>query len=142
MLLLENDLLDMDEELAMVLETAKAEVLKPTSFVNVQWCLDKLDWWRAMEEEYTTLTDMGTWRLEAALPSANIIGSKWTYKVKQDASGMVVCKKAHLVAQGFFQVPGVNYFNTFAPVACLSSIHTVLALTAHYDMELHQIDIK
>ena len=95
-----------------------------------------------MEEEYTTLTDMGTWRLEAALPSANIIGSKWTYKVKQDASGMVVCKKTHLVTQGFFQVPGVNYFDTFAPVACLSSIHTVLALTAHYDMELHQIDIK
>ena len=43
MLLLENDLLDMDEELAMVLETAKAEALKPTSFANVQWCLDKVE---------------------------------------------------------------------------------------------------
>ena len=43
MLLLENNLLDMDEELAMVLETAKAEALKPTSFANVQWCLDKVE---------------------------------------------------------------------------------------------------
>ena len=67
MLLLKNSLLDMDEELAMVLEIAEAEALEPTSFIGVQWCLDKSDWWRVMEEEYTTLTDMGTWRLEAAL---------------------------------------------------------------------------
>ena len=141
MLLLKNSLLDMNEELAMVLETAEAEALEPTSFTDVQWCLDKSDWWRVMEEEYTTLTDMGTWRLEAALPSANIFRLKW-YKVKQDASGAVVHKKACLVVQGFLQVPGVNYFDTFAPVAHLSSIHTVLALAACYNMELHQIDIK
>ena len=142
MLLLENDLLDMDEELAMALETAKAEALKSTSFVDVQRCPDKLDWWRVMEEEYTTLTDMETWRLKAALPSANIIGLKWTYKAKWDASSAVICKKAHLVTQGFLQVPGVDYFDTFTPVAHLSSICTVLALTTRYDMELHQIDIK
>ena len=55
---------------------------------------------------------------------------------------MVIHKKAHLVAQGFLQPPGVDYFDTFAPVACLSSICTVLALATYYDMELHQIDIK
>ena len=142
MLLLENDLLDMDEELVMVLKTAKAEALESTSFMDMQQCLDKLDWWRAMKEKYTILTDMGTWRLEAAPPSANIIGSKWTYKAKWDASGAVICKKACLVAQGFLQVPGVDYFDTFTPVACLSSICTVLALATHYNMELHQIDIK
>ena len=52
MLLLENDLLDMDEELAMVLEMAEAEALKPTSFADMQQHPDKLDWWRATEKEY------------------------------------------------------------------------------------------
>lgn len=85
---------------------------------------------------------MGTWKLIKPLPSVNIIGSKWTYKAKKDASGTIVCKKARLVAQGFSQVPGVDYFDMFAPVACLTSIHTVLALAACLDMEAHQIDIK
>ena len=142
MLLLKNDLLDMDEELAMALKTAEAEALKPTSFADVQRHPDKLDWWRVIEKEYTTLTDMGTWRLEAAPPGANIVGSKWTYKAKWDTSSAVIHKKACLVAQGFSQVPKVNYFNTFTPVAHLSSIHTVLALATYYDIKLHQIDIK
>ena len=95
-----------------------------------------------MEEEYETLQKMGTWKLVKPPPGVNIIGSKWTHKAKKDTSGAIVCKKARLVTQGFSQVPGVDYFNTFAPVACLTSIHTVLALAAHLDMEGHQIDIK
>ena len=50
--------------------------------------------------------------------------------------------KAHLVAQGFSQVPGVDYFDTFAPVAKLASIHVALAIAAANNMEIHQIDIK
>jgi len=50
--------------------------------------------------------------------------------------------KARLVAQGYSQVPGVDYFDTYAPVATLASIRTVLALAAQLDMEIHQIDIK
>ena len=46
------------------------------------------------------------------------------------------------MAQGFSQVPGVNYFNTFAPVARLASIHAVRAMAAVYDLELYQVDIK
>ena len=95
-----------------------------------------------MEEKYETLRKMGTWKLIKPPPSVNIVGSKWTYKAKKDASGTIIHKKARLVAQGFLQVPGVDYFNTFAPVAHLTSICMVLALTAHLDMEAHQIDIK
>ena len=50
--------------------------------------------------------------------------------------------KAHLVAQGFSQVPGVDYFDTFAPVAKLASIHVALAIAAANNMEIHQINIK
>ena len=54
----------------------------------------------------------------------------------------MVCYKACLVAQGFSQIPGINYFDTFAPVAKLASIKVVLAIAATWNMEIHQIDIK
>jgi hypothetical protein len=62
--------------------------------------------------------------------------------VKKDAAGNIVRHKARLVAQGYSQVPGVDYFDTYAPVANLSSIRTTLALAARLNLELHQIDIK
>ena len=75
-------------------------------------------------------------------PRANIIGSKWVFQAKKDAARHVVQYKAQLVAQGFSQVPGVDYFDTFAPVACLASIQAVLPIAAVNDLEIHQIDIK
>jgi hypothetical protein len=54
----------------------------------------------------------------------------------------VIRYKARLVAQGFSQVEGVDYFDTYAPVAKLASIRTILALAARNDLELHQVDIK
>ena len=72
----------------------------------------------------------------------NIVGSKWVFRAKKDAAGNVIRYKARLVAQGFSQVPGVDYFDTFAPVARLASIRTVLAFAAAEDYETGQIDIK
>ena len=73
---------------------------------------------------------------------ANVVGSKWVFKAKKDTSGNMVRYKARLVAQGFSQVPGVNYFDTFAPITRLASIRTVLAFTAAEHYETGQIDIK
>ena len=72
----------------------------------------------------------------------NKIGLKWVFKEKKDAAGNVIQYKARLVTQGFSQVPGVDYFNTFASVACLASIHMVLAFVASEDYETGQINIK
>ena len=84
----------------------------------------------------------GTWRLEEAPPRANIIGSKWVLKAKKDAAGNIVCYKACLVAQGFSQIGGVDYDDTYAPVAKLASTHTVIAMANRLGFEMHQIDIK
>ena len=73
---------------------------------------------------------------------ANLVGSKWVFCVKKDASRQVVRFKVCLLAQGFSQVLGVDYFNMFALVAKLASIWTVLAMATKLDFELHQIDIK
>ena len=73
---------------------------------------------------------------------ANIVRLKWVFRAKKDADRNVIRKKARLIAQGFSQVLGVDYFNTFTPVTRLASIHTIMALAAHDDMEMDQIDIK
>ncbi|KAF8650939.1 hypothetical protein AX14_008525 [Amanita brunnescens Koide BX004] len=96
----------------------------------------------AIKEELAMLDKTGTWVLTEPPSNANIVGSKWVFHAKKDAAGNVVRYKARLVAQGFSQVPGVNYFDTFVPVTRLASIRTVLAMVADLDMELHQIDIK
>ena len=84
----------------------------------------------------------GTWKLEEAPPGANIIGSKWVFKVKKDAAGNVAQYKARLVAQGFSQIGGVNYNDTYAPVAKLASSCAIIAMANRLHFELHQIDIK
>ena len=86
----------------------------------------------------------GTWEVIDKPDGVNVVGSKWVFRAKKDAAGNVIHYKARLVAQGFSQVPGVDYFDTFAPVACLASIRTVLAYmyAAAEDYETGQIDIK
>jgi hypothetical protein len=99
-------------------------------------------WEKAIHEELALLQEAGTWELTKAPNGANIVGSKWVFRAKKDTAGIVIRHKARLVAQGFSQVPGIDYFDTFAPVAKLTSIRTVLAMAAAEDMELHQINIK
>ena len=135
---------DDDDELVLELnETiAEAEVLKPTSLTEAKQRPDWPQWEHGIHEELATLEKAGTWDLVEPPVGANIIGSKWVFCAKKDTAGNVVCHKAHLVVQGFLQVPGVDYFDTYTPVAKLTSIRTVLTLAARLNLELHQINIK
>jgi hypothetical protein len=93
-------------------------------------------------EELATLKANSTWRFENAPPGANVIGSKWVFKAKKDATGRVVRYKARLVAQGFSQIGGIDYDDTYAPVAKLASSRLLTAMANRANLELHQIDIK
>ena len=72
----------------------------------------------------------------------NIIGTKWIYRNKQDENGLVVRNKARLVAQGYTQVEGIDFDETFAPVARLEAIHILLTYANHHDITLCQMDVK
>jgi len=72
----------------------------------------------------------------------NIIGTKWIFKNKSDEHGTVVRNKAHLVAQGYTQIEGIDFDETFAPVARLESIRILLSIACHLGFKLYQMDVK
>jgi hypothetical protein len=102
-------------------ETADAEALEPHTLTEAKRRPDWLWWEKAIEEELATLEAAGTWVLEEPPPGVNIIGSKWVFKAKKDATGIIAHFKARLVAQGFSQIDGIDYDDTYAPVARLAS---------------------
>jgi len=99
-------------------------------------------WKEAMDEELALMAKYDVWDVVDEPEDTNIVGSRWVFHIKQDSSGKILKYRAHLVAQGFTQMHGVDFQDTFAPVARLSSIRTVIALAASEDWELHQMDVK
>ena len=72
-------------------------------------------WWKTMHEEYNLLQKHGTWELVNRPKDRKVIGCQWTYVIKHGPNGEIVRYKARLVAQGFSQVPGLDYSDTFSP---------------------------
>ena len=75
-------------------------------------------------------------------PSSNIVGCQWTFRVKRDNLGAINKFKASLVTQGFSQVKGLNYNETFSPTIKFTTIRLMIALACRYNLELRNIDIK
>ena len=80
--------------------------------------------------------------IEKSDDNQNVIGTKWVFRNKQDEDTQVVRNKACLVAQGYTQVEGMDYGDTYAPVARLESIGILLSYANHHDITLYQMDIK
>jgi hypothetical protein len=72
----------------------------------------------------------------------NVIRTKWIFKNKQGEDGEVVRNKARLVAQGFSQVEGLDFVETFAPVACLEAVRILLGFATSKGFKLYQMDVK
>jgi hypothetical protein len=95
-----------------------------------------------MHYELHQFTRNDVWTLVPRLAEQNIIGTKWIFKNKTDEHGTVVRNKARLVAQGYTQIEGVDFDETFAPVARLESIIILLSIACHLGFKLYQMDVK
>ncbi|CAM8957622.1 unnamed protein product [Rhodiola kirilowii] len=109
---------------------------------SVSEALAHSGWRDAMVEEMNALDANGTWVLTDLPPGARSIGCKWVFTVKVNPDGSVARLKARLVAKGYSQTYGIDYFDTFSPVAKLTSIRLLISLAASHHWPLHQLDIK
>ena len=115
---------------------------QPTSVSEALSGPAKEKWISAMDAEYQSLICNNVWDLVELPKDARIVNCKWIFKQKIGATGLPERYKARLVAQGYSQVPGIDYEETFAPVVRFESIRTVIALAAQQSLKLHQMDVK
>lgn len=92
-----------------------------------------------MSEEFNALIRNGTWELVAPLPSQNLVGCKWVFRIKRKPNGSIDRYKARLVAKGFHQRPGIDYTETFSPVIKPTTIRVVLCLAITQGWPLRQL---
>jgi hypothetical protein len=94
-----------------------------------------------MDEE-TALDVNATWELVSLPEDKKIIGCKWVYKVKHNANGSVNRYKARLVAKGYAQTYGIDYEETYSPVAKMTTVRAITVMATTKGWSLHQMDVK
>ncbi|KAM1480311.1 hypothetical protein ACFX2I_027472 [Malus domestica] len=112
---------------------------EPSSFQEAD---SQLIWKFAMNEELKALNENKTWSITKLPKGMKTVGCRWVYKTKFKSDGSVERHKARLVARGFTQTYGLNYKETFAPVAKMNSVRVILSVAVNHDWPLFQMDVK
>ena len=109
---------------------------------NVREALSHPGWCSAMIDEMQALDDNDTWDLVSLPTGKKAIGCCWVFVVKFNLDGSIAILKARLVTKGYAQTYGVDYSDTFSPVAKLTFVRLFISRVASYDWDLHQLDIR
>nr|GEW63869.1 hypothetical protein [Tanacetum cinerariifolium] len=99
-------------------------------------------WLNAMNVEMKSMKDNELWVLVELPPNGKTVASKWLFKKNTDMDGNVHIYKARLVEKGYTQTPGIDYEETFSPVADIRAIRILIAIAAYYGYEIWQMDVK
>ncbi|PKU68279.1 Retrovirus-related Pol polyprotein from transposon TNT 1-94 [Dendrobium catenatum] len=119
-----------------------AHLLHPTEPTTYSQAAKSPEWRAAMSLEFQALQQQGTWELVPPDPSQNVLGSKWTFRIKYNSNGSIARHKARLVAKGFNQEHGIDYTETFSPVAKMPTIRVLILLALHHNWTIHQLDVS
>jgi len=114
----------------------------PLTYEEAMKSQDATFWKEAINDEMDSIVGNKTWKLVDLPPGSNPIGCKWIFKKKKKVDGTIERFKARLVAKGFTQKEGLDYFDTYAPVARIATIRVLIALASIYQFEIHQMDVK
>ncbi|GAU30899.1 hypothetical protein TSUD_381130 [Trifolium subterraneum] len=100
------------------------------------------NWIHAMNSELEALSTTSTWKIVDMPPNIKPIGCKWVYKIKHKSNGNIERYKARLVAKDYNQIEGLDFFDTFSPVAKLTTVRTLLAIASIKVWYSHQLDVN
>ncbi|GKD76672.1 zinc finger, CCHC-type containing protein [Tanacetum coccineum] len=114
----------------------------PRTYNEAMQSRDAAFWKEAIDEEIGSIMENNTWVLSDLPPGCKPLGCKWIFKRKMKVDGTIDKFKARLVIQGFRQKEGIDYFDTYAPVARITTIRLLLALAAIHNLVIHQMDVK
>lgn len=115
---------------------------EPSTYNQAMKSDERDNWIAAMKEEFNSLIKNNTWELVDRIDGQSIVDNKWIFKIKRNSDNSIERYKARLVARGFTQEYGVNYYETFSPVVRFTSIRMILAIAASKKMRLKQFDVK
>ncbi|KAL0427998.1 UNVERIFIED_CONTAM: Retrovirus-related Pol polyprotein from transposon TNT 1-94 [Sesamum latifolium] len=114
----------------------------PITFKDAMASSEAKQWKEAVKSEMDSIVSSGTWVLIDLPPGCTTIEFKWIFKKKLKPDGTVDKFKARLVAKDFKQKEGIHYFNTYFPVARLTTIRMLIAPASVYNLPIHQMDVK
>ncbi|GJT17438.1 zinc finger, CCHC-type containing protein [Tanacetum coccineum] len=114
----------------------------PKTFDEAMKSQDVAFWKEAINDEMDSIMGNNTWVLADLPPGCKPLGCKWIFKRKLKVDGTIEKFKARLVIQGFKQKSGIDYFDTYAPVARISTIRLLIAMTSIHNLIIHQMDVK
>jgi hypothetical protein len=114
----------------------------PTNFAKAMESHDAEQWLKEMHKELDSISKNEVWDLTELFTGRKLVGCKWVLKKKYKADGSLDKYKARLVAKGFTQQPGVDFVDTYSPVAKFALVWIIMVVAARLDLELHQLDVK
>ena len=120
----------------------QADAPEPKTYAEAIASPDALTWLTMYKEEMRMFKNMDIYDIVPWPKGHKIIGSKWVFRIKWGPDSSIQKHKARIVAQGFMQVEGMDFDQTFTPIAKFSSLHTIFTLATEHDLKVHQIDIK
>ncbi|KAI3825040.1 hypothetical protein L1987_06515 [Smallanthus sonchifolius] len=114
----------------------------PISYKEAMASRYVLFWKEVIQDEMDSIMQHNTWKLTDLPPGCKPLGNKWIFKRKMKVDGSIDKFKARLVVQGFRQKEGIDFFDTYAPVARISTIRLLVALASIHNLIIHQMDVK
>lgn len=130
------------DDFIMVAQNILSEIQTPTTYNEAIQSIQKEEWTKAMQSEINSLLDNNTWVLTSLPKGSKALPGRWVFRVKMKPDGSIEKYKARLVIKGFAQKKGVDYDQTFSPVAKMTTIRSLISVAASEELYLAQFDVS
>lgn len=122
--------------------TRMYSLLSSIELKNVTKVSQHESWIKVMDEELDQIEKNQTWELVPRPKNKNMVGTKWVFRNKLNGDGKLIRNKARLVCKGYAQVEGIDFEETFTPIAILEAIYMFLTLLFYKNFKIYQMDVK